>query len=192
LVEKKPFFIKLETQPTKNILTKNGENEVRKMRRIENLVEKAWKAERDGKLKKIGAVDWSLVQGHERTSNHCLNVANCLHDLNIKKPNKWEFCPDCAIQECYYAMYHRALAFLVRNGWVSKDHLGTIGKLIELLREKRKPNEAKLLGEMLDDARELREVARYAMYSEALQDKVPDMLERVKEFVSKLEKVEEG
>jgi uncharacterized protein (UPF0332 family) len=161
------------------------------MRRIENLIEKAWKAEREGKLKRIDAVDLSLVEGHARTSRHCLAVAKCLHELNMKKPSNWEFCPDSVIQECYYAMYHRALSFLAKKGWSSEDHLGTIGKLIELLREDRRHAEASLLGEMLDDARKLREVARYAVYSEALQDKVPDMLAKAEKFISDMEKVKE-
>ncbi|MBC7219393.1 MAG: HEPN domain-containing protein [Hadesarchaea archaeon] len=159
------------------------------MRRMENLVEKAWKAEREGKLKRVN-VDWSLVEGHIRTSRHCLTVAKCLHELNTKKPSGWEFCPDSVIQECYYAMYHRALSFLARKGWASEDHLGTIGKLIELLREERKHVEASSLGKILDDARKLREVARYAVYSEALQDKVPEMLTKAEKFILELERIE--
>jgi len=68
--------------------------------------------------------------------------------------------------------------------------LGTIGKFIELLREERKHVEASSLGKILDDARKLREVARYAVYSEALQDKVPEMLTKAEKFISDLERIE--
>lgn len=162
------------------------------MRRIENLVEKAWKAERDGKLRKVGSTEKSFVEGHRSTSLHCLAVAKCLHRLNVKRPCDWEFCPDTVIQECYYAMYHRALSFLAKRGWASEDHLGTVGKLIELLREERRFAEANSLGRMLDDARKLREVARYAVYSEALQDKVPDMLVNAEKFIAKINEIEGG
>ncbi|MFH1072441.1 MAG: HEPN domain-containing protein [Nanoarchaeota archaeon] len=63
----------------------------------------------------------SVVLGHLQKSSHNLQFVNDVRKLGYA---------DWAITGCYYALYHAALALIVKKGFMSKSHDATLLLLI--------------------------------------------------------------
>jgi|WetSurMetagenome_2_1015567.scaffolds.fasta_scaffold343735_2 uncharacterized protein (UPF0332 family) len=66
----------------------------------------------------------NLSKSHINKTNYNLDFINFLEENNVF--SDWE------IVGCYYAIYHAALALLVKKGFSSKNHLATLCCLIKL------------------------------------------------------------
>ena len=116
--------------------------------------------------------------------------------INFLEENKSFY--DWIIIGCYYAIYHCALALIIKKGYSSKNHLATLCALIKFYHDKLNKEEIKLVSiSSLEKeevsyfvyAKEKRETASYGISEEFNKNEAIDLKEKTTKFLNKTREI---